>query len=123
VKIGYLDQEQESLDLSQSVLDAYREESALPEEKLISDLIRMGYLCTKMYANPSRISIVTPQISNCTRLIAHGANVLLLDNPPTMSVLTSSRNWKKRCWIFPAPSWQSPTTGVLSNALLIKFGN
>lgn len=82
VKIGYLDQEQESLDLSQSVLDAYREDSTLPEEKLISDLIRHGlFVYEDVRKSIGALSTGQRRKFQIARLIAQRANVLLLDEP------------------------------------------
>lgn len=82
VKIGYLDQEQETLDLSQTVLDAYRQDSTLPEEKLISDLIRYGlFVYEDVRKTIGALSIGQRRKLQIARLIARRANVLLLDEP------------------------------------------
>lgn len=82
VKIGYLDQEQESLDLSQTVLEAYRDNSAVPEEKLVSDLIRYGLFVYEDVRKPIGVlSIGQRRKLQLARLIAQRANVLLLDEP------------------------------------------
>ncbi|MBN1536417.1 MAG: ABC-F type ribosomal protection protein [Anaerolineales bacterium] len=82
VKIGYLDQEQEGLDLSQTLLDAYREDSSLPEEKLVSDLIRYELFVYKDVRKPiGALSIGQRRKLQIARLIAQRANVLLLDEP------------------------------------------
>ncbi len=104
VKIGYLDQEQESLDLSQTVLEAYRDDSSAPEEKLISDLIRYGLFVYEDVRKPiGALSIGQRRKLQIARLIAQRANVLLLDEPTNHVSFDILEELEKALLDFPGP--------------------
>jgi macrolide transport system ATP-binding/permease protein len=104
VKIGYLDQEQESLDLSQFVLDAYRQDSAAPDEKLIADLIRYGLFVYDDVRKPiAALSIGQRRKLQIARLIAQRANVLLLDEPTNHVSFDILEELEKALLDFPGP--------------------
>ncbi len=104
VKIGYLDQEQESLDLTQTVLEAYREDSLAPEEKLISDLIRYGLFVYEDVRKPiGALSIGQRRKLQLARLIAQRANVLLLDEPTNHVSFDILEELEKALLDFPGP--------------------
>jgi len=104
VKVGYLDQEQESLDLSQIVLDAYRGDSSLPEEKLISDLIRYGLFIYEDVRKPiGALSIGQRRKLQIACLIARRANILLLDEPTNHVSFDILEELEKALIEFPGP--------------------
>jgi macrolide transport system ATP-binding/permease protein len=104
VKIGYLDQEQESLDLSQTVLETYRGDSDAPEEKLISDLIRYGLFVYEDVRKPiGALSIGQRRKLQFARLIAQRANVLLLDEPTNHVSFDILEELEKALLDFPGP--------------------
>jgi macrolide transport system ATP-binding/permease protein len=82
VTVGYLDQEQESLDEDQTVLAAYREGLIGYEDDLTADVIRYGLFgvddLTKTLA---QLSVGQKRKLQLARLVATRANVLLLDEP------------------------------------------
>jgi macrolide transport system ATP-binding/permease protein len=104
VKIGYLDQEQESLNLTQTVLEAYRDDSTAPEEKLISDLIRYGlFVYDDVRKSIGALSIGQRRKLQLARLIAQRANVLLLDEPTNHVSFDILEELEKALLDFPGP--------------------
>lgn len=104
VKIGYLDQEQESLNLKQTVLDAYRGDSPLPEEKLVSNLIRHGLFVYDDVRKPvGALSIGQRRKLQIAILVARRANVLLLDEPTNHVSFDILEELEKALMDFPGP--------------------
>lgn len=90
-RLGYLDQEQETLDLSSSVLETYREEAAGTERDLLARLHRSGLFSDSMLGERkvSALSIGQRRKLQLASLIASRANMLLLDEPTNHLDLTS----------------------------------
>jgi macrolide transport system ATP-binding/permease protein len=81
-KIGYLDQEQETLDLDAKVSDAYSHGLVGREEELFSDLFRYGFFTYEDVIKKVReLSIGQRRKLQIARLITERANLLLLDEP------------------------------------------
>lgn len=90
-KLGYLDQEQETLDLTSSVMETYREEALGTEQELLAQLHRSGLFSDSMLAERkvTALSVGQRRKLQIARLIASCANVLLLDEPTNHLDLTS----------------------------------
>jgi macrolide transport system ATP-binding/permease protein len=82
VTVGYLDQEQESLDPEQPVLAAYAEGLVGYEEDLVGGLIRHGLFTVEdTQKRLGQLSVGQKRKLQIARLVATRANVLLLDEP------------------------------------------
>lgn len=82
VKIGYLDQEQETLDLEQTVFEVYREGFIGDEDALRGDLLKYGLFSYEDIGKPvGKLSVGQKRKLQIARLIAEKANLLLLDEP------------------------------------------
>jgi macrolide transport system ATP-binding/permease protein len=82
VKVGYLDQEQESLVGEQTVLEAYRADVIGYEAALAADLIRYGLFgIDDLSKTLAQLSVGQKRKLQIARLIPLQANVLLLDEP------------------------------------------
>ncbi len=90
-KLGYLDQEQETLDLSSSVIATYREEAVGTEPELLAQLHRSGLFSDSMLAERqvTALSVGQRRKLQVASLIASKSNVLLLDEPTNHLDLTS----------------------------------
>jgi ATPase subunit of ABC transporter with duplicated ATPase domains len=95
VVLGYLDQEQETLDLGLGVLDSFRQVSAsndsLSESEVLTALHRSGLFSAEMTGNQAlaALSVGQRRKLGLARLIASRANVLLLDEPTNHLDLTA----------------------------------
>jgi macrolide transport system ATP-binding/permease protein len=82
VTVGYLDQEQESLDPDQTVLQAYAEELVGYEEQHVAGLVRYGLFTVEDVGKRlGQLSVGQKRKLQIARLVATRANVLLLDEP------------------------------------------
>lgn len=82
VKVGYLDQEQEGLNLEQSLLEAYAEGLTAPVEQLKAELFHYGlFVYDDLAKKVGELSIGQRRKLQLARLIATRANLLLLDEP------------------------------------------
>ncbi len=87
VRIGYLDQEQETLDPTETVLQAYQngqhgEERPVTEQQIISVLLGSGFFrYDELGRRVGQLSSGMKRKLQIARLIADRANVLLLDEP------------------------------------------
>lgn len=90
-RLGYLDQEQETLDLSSSVLETYREEAVGTERDLLARLHRSGLFSDSMLGERkvNALSIGQRRKLQLASLVASRANMLLLDEPTNHLDLTS----------------------------------
>jgi macrolide transport system ATP-binding/permease protein len=82
-KIGYLDQEGETLNPAQNVLAAYREVAQGEDRDLLAELHRSGLFtdASLPYKTVGELSLGQKRKLALARLIASKANVLLLDEP------------------------------------------
>ncbi|HEU5315110.1 MAG TPA: ABC-F family ATP-binding cassette domain-containing protein [Chloroflexota bacterium] len=82
VRLGYLDQEQEELDVSQRVFDAYRAGQRGVEDSLRASLFRHGFFRhDDVQKRVGELSLGQRRKLQLARLIASRPNVLLLDEP------------------------------------------
>jgi macrolide transport system ATP-binding/permease protein len=82
VTVGYLDQEQESLDPEKTLMAAYAEGQIAYEEQLVAGLIRHGLFTVEdMRKRLGQLSVGQRRKLQIARLVATRANVLLLDEP------------------------------------------
>lgn len=82
-RLGYLDQEQDTLNLNRSVLETYREEAIGTERDLLAQLHRTGLFSDSMLGERKvhALSVGQRRKLQIASLIASRANVLLLDEP------------------------------------------
>jgi macrolide transport system ATP-binding/permease protein len=82
VTIGYLDQEQEALDPTATLFEAYAEGMAAPPEQLKGDLFHYGlFVYDDVTKRIAELSVGQRRKVQLARLIAARANLLLLDEP------------------------------------------
>jgi macrolide transport system ATP-binding/permease protein len=82
VVVGYLDQEQESLNNDATLFDVYRQGRTGHFEELKAELLKYGLFTWPDLLKPvSTLSIGQKRKLQIARLIATGANLLLLDEP------------------------------------------
>lgn len=80
--IGFLDQEQENLNLNISLLANYRQGLTGPDSFHIANLLRYGlFIYEDVHKQVSQLSIGQRRKLQLARLIAQQANILLLDEP------------------------------------------
>jgi len=81
-KIGYLDQEQETLDSQRTVLEEYSHDLIAPESEHRANLHKYGlFVEDQVYQTIGSLSVGQRRKLQIARLIALRANVLLLDEP------------------------------------------
>src|SRR5260221_2010810 len=101
-RLGYLDQEQESLDLTQTVLEAYREGLIGPEDEHRANLHKYGLFTEAQVLQPiGSLSVGQRRKLQIARLIASKANVLLLDEPTNHLDLESIEQFERALCEFP----------------------
>jgi macrolide transport system ATP-binding/permease protein len=82
VRIGYLDQEQQTLNPNQTVLEAYRHGRAGDEQRMIAVLLGSGFFrYDELARRVGQLSSGMKRKLQIARLIAERANLLLLDEP------------------------------------------
>jgi macrolide transport system ATP-binding/permease protein len=82
VKIGYLDQEQETLDLSKSLVDAYAQNLSGDREEIKVRLLRTGFFTYSEFQKPvAALSVGQKRKLQIAKLVAERGNLLLLDEP------------------------------------------
>lgn len=103
-RIGYLDQELASLDLSRKVLDTYREGLEGPQEKLTGELIRFGlFRYADVLKRVGELSLGQRRKLQVARLVALRANLLLLDEPTNHLSLDVLEEFEAALVAFPGP--------------------
>lgn len=82
-KLGYLDQDGETLNWNQTVLESYREAKSLSDSEIMAELHRSGLFAdaalVKKYVG--ELSVGQRRKLGLARIIASRANMLLLDEP------------------------------------------
>ncbi|MGJ3238096.1 MAG: ribosomal protection-like ABC-F family protein [Anaerolineae bacterium] len=83
VRIGYLDQDGETLDPAQTVLACYREVTQGTDHELLAELHRTGLFsdASLLHKTVADLSVGQRRKLGLARLIASRANMLLLDEP------------------------------------------
>jgi len=82
VKVGYLDQEQETLDGSKTLFEAYSQNLTGDREELKAMLLRTGFFRYQEFQTPvNSLSVGQKRKLQIARLIANQGNLLLLDEP------------------------------------------
>ena len=104
VKVGYLDQEQETLDPRLAVFDAWREGRVGYREELEADFFHYG-LFTYEEADKlvGELSVGQKRKLQIARLIAEQANLLLLDEPTNHVSFNVLEEFEKALLDFPGP--------------------
>lgn len=104
VKIGYLDQEQETLQPDQNVFDAYREGITGYEDELKSDLFRYAlFTYEETLRQVKSLSVGEKRKLQIARLIAMRANLLLLDEPTNHVSFNILEDFEQALLKFPGP--------------------
>lgn len=102
-RLGYLDQEGETLDLDLLVLEAYRQEASGADKELLAQLHRNGLFTGDLLAEKrvGDLSVGQRRKFDLARIIASRANVLLLDEPTNHLDLVSIEALEKGLLAFP----------------------
>ncbi len=101
-RIGYLDQQQESLDPGLAVFEAYSRDLAGPEAELRADLHKYGLFSEhEVHQQIGSLSIGQKRKLQIAQLIASHANVLLLDEPTNHLDLDSVEQFEQALCEFP----------------------
>lgn len=104
VRIGYLDQEQETLDLDQTLFDPYREGLRGLAQEIRASLLSYGFFVfedtQKLIRN---LSIGQRRKLQIAQLIQKRANVLLLDEPTNHLSLNIVEEFENALLAFPGP--------------------
>jgi macrolide transport system ATP-binding/permease protein len=104
VKIGYLDQEQENLDLEQTVFEAYREGLSGTEQQLKAALLTSGlFRYEELVKTLRQLSSGQRRKLQIARLIAERANLLLLDEPTNFVSFDVLESLEEALKHFPGP--------------------
>ncbi len=104
VRLGYLDQEQEALDLQQTTFEAYREGLIGFAEDLHKEIMRYGLFAEDdLGKKVGELSIGQRRKLQLARLIALKANVLLLDEPTNHVSFDVLEEFEAALLAFPGP--------------------
>jgi macrolide transport system ATP-binding/permease protein len=104
VRVGYLDQEQESLDPEQTVLAAYADGLVAYEEDLVGGLVRYGlFTVDDTRKRLGQLSVGQKRKLQIARLVATRANVLLLDEPTNHVHFDVLEELERALRAFPGP--------------------
>lgn len=104
VKIGYLDQEQDTLSTNKTVFEAYKHGLIGHDEDLKADLLRYGLLTYHdIFKHVEELSIGQRRKLQIARLMATRANMLLLDEPTNHISLDVLEEVEKALLTFPGP--------------------
>jgi macrolide transport system ATP-binding/permease protein len=104
VVVGYLDQEQESLDNDATLFDVYRQGRTGHFEEMKAELLKYGLFTWPDLLKPvSTLSIGQKRKLQIARLIATGANLLLLDEPTNHISFDVLEAFEEALLDFPGP--------------------
>ncbi len=104
VEIGYLDQEQETLDSHPTLYEAYRDGRQGDWETLKAELLRYGlFTYPDLMKQVSQLSIGQKRKLQIAILIARKANLLLLDEPTNHVSLDVLEEFENALFEFPGP--------------------
>jgi len=104
VRIGYLAQEPEVLDLNKTVIGAYRDGQVGYEEEFIGRLIGYGlFRLEDMQKKVGQLSVGQRRKLEIARLMAERPNVLLLDEPTNYISLDVLEAFEAAVFAFPGP--------------------
>ncbi|HLY28572.1 MAG TPA: ATP-binding cassette domain-containing protein, partial [Aggregatilineales bacterium] len=100
--IGYLDQEQESLDVDRTVLEAYSRDLVGMEDEHRTNLHKYGlFSADQVFQKIGALSVGQRRKLQIARLIAQKANVLILDEPTNHLDLESVEQFEQALMAFP----------------------
>jgi len=103
-KIGYLAQEAEALDLSKTVIEAYRYGQVGYEGEFVGRLLGYGlFRLEDMHKKVGQLSIGQRRKLEIARLMAQRPNVLLLDEPTNYISLDVLEAFEEAVLAFPGP--------------------
>ncbi len=103
-KIGYLAQEAEALDLSKTVIEAYRYGQVGYEGEFVGRLLGYGlFRLEDMHKKVGQLSIGQRRKLEIAHLMAQRPNVLLLDEPTNYISLDVLEAFEKAVLAFPGP--------------------
>ncbi len=104
VVIGYLDQEQETLDPAQTVFEAYRAERTGDWEVLKAEILGYGlFTYPDLRKRVGTLSVGQKRKLQIARLMAQRANLLLLDEPTNHISLDVLEEFEAALLRFPGP--------------------
>jgi macrolide transport system ATP-binding/permease protein len=104
VEIGYLDQEQETLEGHLTLYDAYRDGREGDWETLKAELLRYGlFIYPDLQKQVAQLSIGQKRKLQISMLIARKANLLLLDEPTNHVSLDVLEEFENALLEFPGP--------------------
>ncbi|MCB9148358.1 MAG: ABC-F family ATP-binding cassette domain-containing protein [Caldilineaceae bacterium] len=104
VTVGHLDQEQETLDVSGTLFDAYRGARVGDWEELKAELLGYGlFVYEDLHKPAAALSVGQKRKLQIARLIAQGANLLLLDEPTNHVSLDVLEQFETALLEFPGP--------------------
>ncbi len=104
IVIGYLDQEQETLILNQTVFAAYRAGRTGDWEELKAEILGYGlFTYPDLLKKADKLSVGQKRKLQIARLMAQKANLLLLDEPTNHISLDGLEEFEKALLNFPGP--------------------
>jgi len=104
VKIGYLDQEQEALDLDKTLFEVYKTGLTGHEEDIKAMLFRYGlFVYADIHKQVKNLSIGQRRKLQIARLIAEQVNFLLLDEPTNHVSFDILEEFERALLHFPGP--------------------
>jgi macrolide transport system ATP-binding/permease protein len=104
VVVGYLDQEQETLDPAQTVFEAYRADRPGDWEVLKAEILGYGlFTYPELRKRVGALSVGQKRKLQIARLIAQRANLLLLDEPTNHISLDVLEEFEAALLRFPGP--------------------
>ncbi len=104
VRIGYLDQEQQTLNPNQTVIEAYRHGRAGDEQRMIAVLLGSGFFrYDELARRVGQLSSGMKRKLQIAQLIADRANLLLLDEPTNYVSFDVLEAFEDALVSFPGP--------------------